>query len=227
MKNILAVDTASSLLGISLKVGNKVVSREINDCFKHSENLAPLIKELIDESNIDISELDLLVCSRGPGSFTGLRIGMATLKGISMALDIPLVSVSTMDLYSYGKSDFDGVVMPVLDARKKCFYTSIYRKGLKETTELDIDIDGIKDLIKDENKILLTGMDAPLLFGKLDDPRFTLDNKAVNNYSVALLDLGEIRFREYGADHIDQGPMYLRKSEAEIHLEKKLAEGNG
>lgn len=227
MKNILAVDTASSVLGISLKVNEKITSKEINDGFKHSENLAPMIKELISNSGIDISELDLLVCSRGPGSFTGLRIGMATLKGISMALNIPLVSVSTMDLYAYGKDDFNGVVLPVIDARKRCFYTALYRNGNKETEELDINTDEIKNLLKDEQHILITGVDAPLLFSKVEDSRFTLDNKSQDNYSIELLDLGEIKYRENGPDHIDQGPTYIRKSEAEIHLENKIAKEKG
>lgn len=222
MKNILAVESASSLLGVALKCGEKVIYREILDGFKHSENLSPLIDEILKVAGLTCGDLDLMICSRGPGSFTGLRIGMATLKGISMALDIPLVSVPTLDLYAYGKDEFDGVVIPAIDARKRCFYISINRNGNRESEYLDISPDDISRILKNENKVLITGVNAPELYNILNDDKIILDNSFNSRYAEVLIEIGLNYFNKYGADSDDQGPLYIRKSEAEIELEKRL-----
>lgn len=225
MKNILAVDTASKLMGVSLKVGDKTYSDFINDGFAHSENLLPMINKLLESGNINVKEIDLLICTRGPGSFTGLRIGMATLKGLSLGLGIPLISVPTLDLYAYGNENFKGDVLPILDARKRCFYTGIFNAGTKKTDDLDLPLEEILKKLKESDSIFLTGVDAELFYNKvLDDKRFILDKNYLKNYSENLIPLGLELYTNKGADDISQGPLYIRKSEAEIMLEKKSAE---
>lgn len=222
MKNILAIDTATKLMGVSLKTNDSVISQSINDGFAHSENLLPTIDTLLNKAGIKVVDLDLLICSRGPGSFTGLRIGMATLKGLSQGLDIPLVSVPTLDLYAFDNNNFNGTVLPIIDARKKCFYTAVYRNGLKETSDLDIDLNEILNITKNDNKILLTGIDADIVYEKLkDDSRFALNDNYHRDYSNSLIDIGLSYYEKNGPDSISQGPLYIRKSEAEIMLEKK------
>lgn len=222
MKNILAVDTATKIMAVALLKDKKVYGLNINEGFTHSEKLISTIDKLMDEAEIKISDIELLVCTRGPGSFTGLRIGMATLKGISTALNIPLISIPTLDLYASGRSDFDGVVLPVIDARKKSFYTAIFRNGVKDTKDLDLTTEKILNLVKKENNILLTGIDSEMLYNKYtNDNRFILDNRIRENYATELIKLGLQYYKSQGPDNISQGPLYIRKSEAEILLNSK------
>ncbi|OQY41021.1 MAG: tRNA (adenosine(37)-N6)-threonylcarbamoyltransferase complex dimerization subunit type 1 TsaB [Spirochaetaceae bacterium 4572_7] len=225
MKNILAIDTATKLLGVTIQVGIKKYNNQINEGFTHSENLLPMISDLLLKAGISISDLDLLVCTRGPGSFTGLRIGMSTLKGISLGAGIPLVTVPTLDLYAYSKSKFIGVVLPIIDARKRSFYTAIFRNGIRESDNLDINSDEISLLMENEEKILLTGIDANILYEKLNDnSKFDIDSEYERSYSEELTTLGLEYYNKYGSDALGQGPVYIRKSEAELMLQKKRSE---
>ena len=225
MKNVLAIDTATKLLGLSLKVGNSTYNSQINEGFTHSEKLLPMINNLLLEANISVSNLDLLVCTRGPGSFTGLRIGMSTLKGISLGAGIPLVTVPTLDLYAYLHSNFMGVVLPIIDARKRSFYTAIFRNGIRESNNLDINSNEIITLMNNEKAVLLTGVDANILHEKLSkDPKFSIDSEYERSYSKELLKLGLVYYNKHGSDALRQGPEYIRKSEAELMLQKKRSE---
>lgn len=209
-------------MGISLSSYGKLHHDKINEGFTHSENLLPMINKLISKADIVPGDLDLLVCSRGPGSFTGLRIGMATLKGMASALDIPLVSVPTLDASALCIDFSKGVVLPVLDARKKCFYTAIYRNQIKETDDLDINLEELLQLLKSEVSIFLTGTDANVLYEKVkSDKRFILDSNYEKNYSSYMIDLGMKQYKKLGPDSVHQGPIYIRKSEAELNLINK------
>lgn len=224
MKNILAVDTATKILTIAVKREDDFFESIIDQGFSHSENFIPAVQDLLDEAGIKISDLDLLICTRGPGSFTGLRIGMSTLKGISCGLNIPLVSIPTLDVYA-GKLQKQGVVIPVIDARKKSFYTAFFKYGNKITGDLDIPVEKILEHIENENSVLLTGPDAPLLYEKLkDDGRVSLDDNYLKGYGEVLINMGILSYKANGPDKAGQGPVYIRKSEAEIELEKKSAE---
>ncbi|MBN2618160.1 MAG: tRNA (adenosine(37)-N6)-threonylcarbamoyltransferase complex dimerization subunit type 1 TsaB [Spirochaetales bacterium] len=225
MNNILAIDSATQVLSITLKHDIKYFYKEIEDGFNHSENILPSISELLNKANIDVSLLDLLVCTRGPGSFTGLRISMATLKGFSTALNIPLVSIPTLDLYAENCGEKSGIVMPVIDARKKSFYTAIYENNSKITKDLDLNMDQIIDITNKFDKVILTGNDAEILYSKLNNKdKFDVVNG--NNLSLThnLIDLGILMYNKYGSDSKDQGPLYIRKSEAEILMDKKKSE---
>lgn len=222
MNRVLAVDTATKRLNVSIKNGDIIASKTINEGFAHSENIIPTIDELLNEVSLKLQDIELLVCTRGPGSFTGLRIGMATLKGFSTALDIPLISIPTLDLYSRGIDQ--PVVLPIIDARKRSFFTAIYEDGNRVTDYLDIGPVEIQELIKSYSKVFITGDDAALLFDRLDDKTpFELDD-VQRDHSKSIIDFGIEYYNEYGADSISQGPMYIRKSEAELELEKRLAE---
>ncbi len=222
MKNILAIDTSSKLMGVSLKSGGNIFSDFINDGYAHSENLLPMIDKLLKLASIRQNDLELLICTRGPGSFTGLRIGMSTLKGISLGLNIPLISVPTLDLYSFSNLNFNGVTLPIIDARKRCYYTAVFEDGIKKSDDLDLPVDEIIEILKNKECIFVTGVDAKVFYEKIeDDRRFVLDENPERNYSEDLLTLGLDRFKTYGADSPNQGPLYIRKSEAEIMLNKK------
>ena len=121
--NILSLDTSTPVLSLSLRTNNSYEERKIIGNFSHSENLLGEIKSMTKRAGIELKDLELLICTKGPGSFTGLRVGMAGLKGISLASSAPLVSVPTLSVIDESvKSLWKGPVLSVIDAKKKKFY---------------------------------------------------------------------------------------------------------
>ncbi len=217
MVNVLAFDTTSKLLSIALETGKGLFEHFIAEGFKHSENLALEIKYITQTARINMEDIDLIVCPEGPGSFTGLRIGLSTAKGISFALNKPYVTVPTLDMMSYGKNYFEGIILPVIDARKKRFYTALYKKGERISDFLDISYDSLSSLLSEHSNVLITGADADI-FNKVSKEKYLLDPDFKKGYARYLLPLGRERFKQAGPAPDGQGPLYLRKSEAEIGI---------
>jgi tRNA threonylcarbamoyladenosine biosynthesis protein TsaB len=215
----LAIDCSSSILSVSLEIDERLFETSIQDGLKNSENLMPIIDSLFTLSSYKPTDLDLVAVSLGPGSFTGLRIAMATAKGISFGTGAALITVPTLDAYSQGFEYFDGAILPVIDARKKRVYSSIYYKGIKKSKDMDISPEELLELVKDYNKVLITGPGAKL-FSNLPEinNRIYIDHSFKSTSSFDILNLGKKKFLEYGTDANGIGPVYLRKSEAEISL---------
>lgn len=107
----------------------------------HSETLLAIIKQMLDISQINLKDIDAIACSAGPGSFTGLRIGVALAKGIALALNIPVIKISTLDAMGLPLSEMcDGFVCPLIDARNKQVYCASYLDGRKVIEESALDI---------------------------------------------------------------------------------------
>ncbi len=228
--NILSCDTATQVmhLAYSRYEAGKLVNFDASYATlgnKHSELLMPRILELCTRNNLDIKDFDLLVCTDGPGSFTGLRIAMSTLKGISLATGIPLVSVSTLDAYQSCVTSYSGPVLVVIDAKKNRFYAALYVDGNRITKDLDADVHQIAALVDHYNEVLLTGPDADVLLSRLEKDsanKFKRDFFAQGNLSLVLSKLGLQKYELSGADDIGKGPTYVRKSDAEIALQQTI-----
>ena len=217
MVNILAFDTTSRLLSIALQTEHGLFEHFIAEGFKHSENLALEIKNIVQTARIEMKDIDLIVCPEGPGSFTGLRIGLSTAKGISYALNKPFVTIPTLDMMAYGKDYFEGIILPVLDARKKRFYAALYKKGERISDFLDASHETLSALLTEESEVLITGADADI-FNMASGEKYLLDPDFKRGYARYLLPLGRKHFRMEGPSPDGQGPLYLRKSEAEIGI---------
>ncbi len=227
--NVLLADTSTQILSIALLTETSYEERLVNGNFSHSEDLLPEIEALIKRAGITLSDLELLIVTKGPGSFTGLRIGMASMKGIASALSIPLVSVPTLDAIAEAVGIYPGAVLSVIDARKKKFYLSMKRNGETVIADRDGNAADIIDALKAEKMpVLVTGPDALLFSEKvaeIDDAiPLLVDPEAPRNISRALLSLGLEKYRMKGADDIGEGPVYIRRSDAEEALEKKMKE---
>ena len=220
--NILAFDTSTGIFSISLKTDQNRFDFSCDMGFKHSETLVTEIELFLKRGDLSVSDLDLIVCPRGPGSFTGLRIGMATAKGLSLGSGIPMVTVPTMDMIAYGFDYFEGIVVPIIDARKKRFYTAVFSKGDKISDNLDLTPEEISTILKEHERILLTGPDV-LEFSKYMDTNKKIYIDKLNNksWSGNLIDLGIKQYKEFGASIDSEGPLYLRRSEAEIGITRK------
>ena len=133
MSFILNIESSSTNCSVSLtKNGDLISIKENNDeKYSHSTKLHSFINEVISDSKITINELSAIAVSRGPGSYTGLRIGVAAAKGLCFSLDIPLISVSTLLILSKQIKISSGLILPVLDARRNEVYSAIYDANYK------------------------------------------------------------------------------------------------
>lgn len=125
---ILNLETAGTNCSVSLFKGPELVAlREDNSPgYSHAELLHLYIEEVVKEAGISLSDLQAIAVSMGPGSYTGLRIGVASAKGLCFALDIPLISIPTLESLAWQLSPSDGVIVPLMDARRMEVYTAVF-----------------------------------------------------------------------------------------------------
>ena len=124
---ILAIDSSGIVATVAI-LDDDILMAEytINHKKTHSQTLLPMIDEITKMTELDLRELDAVAVAGGPGSFTGLRIGSATAKGLGLALDIPLISVPTLDALAYNLCGSADIVCPMMDARRQQVYTGVY-----------------------------------------------------------------------------------------------------
>lgn len=223
--NILSIDTSTAILSIAVKTDSHYEERMVKGDFSPSENLMGEIKTMLSRASIKLGDLDLLITTRGPGSFTGLRIAMSLLKGISLSNDIPLVSIPTLSVIEKSASLYNGTVLSVIDAKKKRFYYRISNKEEDRDESPEAIVNEIKAL---SSPVLVTGPDALTFYKKakeIDESiNLVLDEGAPRNLSRALISLGEEQYKTLGADDIGMGPVYIRRSDAEEMLLARTAE---
>ncbi len=213
--NVLAVDTSTEVLAVGIERSGAWVSLALRQGLQHSPSLLPLVDSLLTRLGLTASGLDLLVCSLGPGSFTGIRIGLATTLGISGARGIPVVGISTLEAIAEPWQSHAGEVYPVIDARKGRIYTALFTGSERQGDYLDLTPAGLAERIGAAKHPLLAGPDARRI-------RALLGKEAGEIPCVELLDplafvrLGKAKFEKEGADPLPLRPLYLRKSEAEI-----------
>ncbi|MBP1838344.1 tRNA (adenosine(37)-N6)-threonylcarbamoyltransferase complex dimerization subunit type 1 TsaB [Formosa algae] len=142
MALLLNIETATTNCSVSLsKDGETFALKEDNDKgYSHAERLHVYIKALFEDNNIETSQLDGIAISKGPGSYTGLRIGVSAAKGLCYALDKPLISVSTLEALAHQVSITDGVIVSMLDARRMEVYAAVYDANYNEVRSIEAEI---------------------------------------------------------------------------------------
>ncbi len=134
---MLAIDTSTDYLSLALMRDGKVIARfHRRSHMRHSTLLVPMIVKLLKNARTNLKNINCFCISVGPGSFTGLRIGVATVKGLAYALKKPVVTVPTLDAIAYNVKNFKGIVCPVLDARKNKIYACLYRSDGKNMKKI-------------------------------------------------------------------------------------------
>jgi tRNA threonylcarbamoyladenosine biosynthesis protein TsaB len=226
--NILAIDTATDILSLAIGTEQGQWYIEANNGLHHSEQLLPLIENLCSVAAIKAQDLSLLLCMEGPGSFTGLRIGFATVKGMALALGIPYQAVPTLDCMAYSQKTWSGLILPVLDAKKRHFFTAFYHQETRLSDYLDIPFDEIvlhfPHEFSSETPLILTGPAAPLVYEKFSASNYRVQCIVDGQYQYGkareLLTLGEKLYIIRGTGMVDDaGPLYLRQSDAELAKE--------
>ena len=120
---ILCIDTSSKLCSVAILEDTNLIKKlELDNGLTHSETLMPLIKELFEKSNLALKDIDLLVSDIGPGSFTGIRIGVATCKAFSDSLNIPCIGISSLEVLAYNAKN-DGIICSTIDCKNdNCYF---------------------------------------------------------------------------------------------------------
>ncbi len=133
----LAIETATKKLGVSLMDGSKLLG--MHECLfsgnPHGESLAPFVEQLLLDARVSASDLDLVVVDQGPGSFTGLRIGLGFAKSLAFSLKTPVVGVSSLDVLAAAVPDSDKLICPVIDAKRGNLYTAVYVWGKSPSSQ--------------------------------------------------------------------------------------------
>jgi tRNA threonylcarbamoyladenosine biosynthesis protein TsaB len=220
----LALDAATDLLSAALSTEDGIYTMEIDAGLRHSERLMELADALLDSARISPSSIGLVACMKGPGSFTGLRIGMAAAKGIATALGIPLFAEPTLDCIAASRSAWPGLVLPMIDAKKGRWFSAVYENGQRLTDYLDAEASELATLLRGDGPVLVTGCDAPAgaeaISPHLDPSRLRVDTSHRKGAARELLTIAIERFERIGSGDGDSiGPEYLRKSEAELARE--------
>lgn len=173
---ILCLETATPVCSVALNSACcTLAKRETEGQNAHSEKITNFIREVMEEAGIGYSQLDAVAVSQGPGSYTGLRIGVSTAKGICYAADLPLMAIDTLEAMAYGMKEKLGgqlepndLLIPMIDARRMEVYASVFDANLQkinETAALVIDEHSFDDLLEG-HRLWLFGDGAPKL-GKL------------------------------------------------------------
>ncbi len=222
---ILGIDS-SSLVASAAIVTDDILTAEYTVNFKktHSQTLLPMIDEIVTMTETDLNEIDAIAVSGGPGSFTGLRIGSATAKGLGLALKKPLIHVPTVDALAWNLWGAADLVCPIMDAKRNQVYTGIYRmknglEALKEQCPMDM-----RALMEELNRmgepVIFLGDGVPVyepVIREMAEIPVSYAPAHMNRQrAAAVASLGAIYYRqgrtETAAEH---GPDYLRKSQAE------------
>lgn len=153
MATILNLETATTNCSVSVARDGVLLSlmEENNQSYSHSEQLHLFIARCLEKAGLTVEDLDAVAVSKGPGSYTGLRIGISTAKGLCYALDIPLISIGTLKSMAYSISIEKGYIIPLLDARRMEVYAAVFDKQfqlVKPTWAEIIDKDSFKEFMK-------------------------------------------------------------------------------
>ncbi|HSH35472.1 tRNA (adenosine(37)-N6)-threonylcarbamoyltransferase complex dimerization subunit type 1 TsaB [Schnuerera sp.] len=228
---VLGVDTSTMMATCAVLDEERLLGEfSLNQEMTHSENLVPMIKEVLDSLNLQISDIDLYGVSLGPGSFTGLRIGIATVKSFAHVFDKPIVGVSTLEGLAFNLVH-KGPIVPMIDARRNRVYTGIYKwqKG-RIINVLKPSIMEIKELLEllngDYDNIMVNGNGALLYEDKIKDilkDKVNLSPISLNSCRAAsIAELALLKDKEENKyDYYNIVPDYLRESQAQRELRKK------
>lgn len=221
---ILALDTSSASGSIAVLSGQKLLAEvTIGNVGKHSDWLMPSIDSLLKDLNISINEIDIFAVDIGPGSFTGLRIGISTIKGLAWPLGKKIVGVSTLEALALNLRASGVTVCPILDARKNEVYTALYRYDL-DKIETVMGDSAVKPeaIIEEVNRLeapvifLGDGLKAYLERIKTEVKKVLIAPELLWHLRASNIGLRALERLDTAKDASELTPVYLRKSEAEL-----------
>ena len=220
----LAIDCACSRLTVAAKNEDKTCTAIYDIGMRQSETLVPALDFVLEKAGLAKNELDYTTLTIGPGSFTGLRLGISALKAIECAFGIPVYGISSLETYAFAYANLGLPVLSCIDANKDRFFAGLYKDGNSVIPDGDYDIPYLAEKLKGEKKIILAGFekDTTKLKSLLGSaaPQLELIQMPVTSVTTdSLFQLAEQK-KSAGISPLQDydGPVYLRASEAEIKL---------
>ncbi|MBU8908567.1 tRNA (adenosine(37)-N6)-threonylcarbamoyltransferase complex dimerization subunit type 1 TsaB [Desertibacillus haloalkaliphilus] len=219
----LTIDTSNLVMGVAVTEDDRILGEVITNLKKnHSIRLMPAISDLMKEVNMQPKELDRIIVANGPGSYTGVRIGVTTAKTMAWSLNIPLVGVSSLEVLAQNGRYFNGVISPLFDARRGQVYTGLYKSNQGQVENIENDriiqlTDWLEMLKQQKDEVLFIGNDLPLHQQLIEEQ---LQTKAVfasgSQHNPRPSELALIGISRDAIDNVHEFvPEYLRLAEAE------------
>ena len=216
MNYILHIDTTTKKCSVALALdGELMIQKELlSEEFSHSEQLHPFIEEVLKESGLKSSSLSAIAISKGPGSYTGLRIGVAAAKGLCFALDLPLIALNTLEIMvqPYEVSPYSFII-PMLDARRMEVYTAIFdetKKWIQETMAKVLTENTFTSIVNEQSCLIIG--DGAIKFKTLY-PKINASYSSEIHYPVAK-DMITLAWKKFNAKEFEDlayfEPFYLK-----------------
>ncbi|AFK87618.1 MULTISPECIES: tRNA (adenosine(37)-N6)-threonylcarbamoyltransferase complex dimerization subunit type 1 TsaB [Thermoanaerobacterium] len=216
---VLAIDSSSKTATVALVDESGLIGEFSINHLRHSVILMPMMDELLKMAEVKKEEITHIAVCEGPGSFTGLRIGAATAKGLAQSLDVPIVGVSSLDALAYNVGEFKGIICSMIDALRGNVYTAFYRGGYEINRLKDVSLEEVSEVISTakgySEEVLFVG-DGTIAYKDtlkiaLPDAIFA---SPINNISrassVGMIALKKISKGEL-CTYLDFKPYYIRK----------------
>lgn len=231
---LVVLDSSGLVASVAIMEDDTLIGEyTINYKKTHSQTLLPMLDEVVNMTETDLESIDAIAIAKGPGSFTGLRIGSATAKGLGLALKKPIVSVPTVEALAYNLYESSGYICPIMDARRNQVYTGIYqwKDGVFTVVEdqcarsIDETIDAINQL---GEHVIFLGDGVPVFRDRIKEQATVSVSFApahLNRQRAGAV--GSLAMEYYRAGKIERAedyqPEYLRKSQAEREREERNA----
>lgn len=225
---ILGVESSATAASAAIISNGKLISEVFSDTgLTHSQTLLPMIESCMKNAGISVGSVDSIAVANGPGSFTGVRIGIATVKGIAFTNNIPCVEVSTLESMAYNIPIFDGIICSVMDARCNQVYTAFFENKdgckvnrLSEDTAISIDELGEK-IVNLGKSVILVGDGAEICYNKLKDKVSPLHISPANVRKQKASSVALCSMNYDGTDAENISVNYIRLPQAQRELAKK------
>ena len=239
---ILALDSSGLVASVAvLEDDNCIAEYTINYKKTHSQTLLPMLDEVSRMIELDLNAIDAIAVAAGPGSFTGLRIGSATAKGLGQALGKPLIGIPTVDGLAYNLYGTDKLICPLMDARRNQTYTGLYEfvrqednyelKVLKEQCAVSLD-EIIDEINKMQREVIFLGDGVPVFRAQLEEKvkvEFSFAPACCNRQRAAVVGTLAFSYAKQGKmeNAAEHAPDYLRLSQAERERKEEIERGTG
>ena len=229
---ILAIDSSGLVATVAVveeenEISKTIAEYTINYKKTHSQTLLPMLDEIVKMTDMNLDTIDAIAVAGGPGSFTGLRIGSATAKGLGLALKKPLIHIPTVDGLAYNLCYTDRIICPIMDARRNQVYTGIYQMDGDKLQVLEaqmaVEIDELaKKLCTYGKPVIFLGDGVPVHKDRLEKELMT--NHDMNQQRAAAVGMLGIQYYKEGKTEtaMEHKPDYLRVSQAEREREERL-----
>ncbi len=226
---ILAVDTSSSVASCAIVDGEKLISERIlNNKLTHSQTFMPMIASALAESELKAEDIDVFAAVNGPGSFTGLRIGVSAVKALAHAVNKPCAAISTLEAMAYNIMFTEYLIAPIMDARRGEVYNAIYRfEDNKLVTVIEpraVSVDECcEDILKTGKKTVFLGDGLPVYKNGIVKKLGGMAIAAPAHLNAQMAGSAAVLAKEKELiPYQVLAPVYLRKSQAEREYEKRM-----